>query len=45
VVLIVQSRPDLLPSVMLALQVLVLFLASAGYYTTAKWAWEQGVKP
>jgi len=43
-VLVVQQRPDLLPSVTLALQVVILFLSTAGYYTTARWAWEQAVK-
>ncbi len=39
-VLVVQQRPDLLPSATLGLQVLILFLAAAGYYTTAKWVGE-----
>jgi hypothetical protein len=37
-VLFVSGHPEYLPSVTLALQVLVLFLSTAGFYTTAKWA-------
>lgn len=37
-VLAVQGKPELLSPVVLALQVLVLFLSAAGVYTTAKWA-------
>jgi len=37
-VLVVQMKPELLTPVTLALQVLILFLSTAGYYTTAKWA-------
>jgi hypothetical protein len=40
-VLLVQMRPDILQPVTLALQIVILFLSTAGYYTTAKWAWEQ----
>ncbi len=40
-VLVVQNKPELLSPVALALQVLILFLAAAGVYTTSKWAGEK----
>ena len=36
-VLFVQSNPQYQNAVVLVLQVLILFLTSAGYYTTGKW--------
>lgn len=37
-VLFIQAKPELLTPVVLCLQVIILFLSTAGFYTTAKWA-------